>query len=133
MSAAAAASHPLGSSGLPMGSEQVTPDMEMVLLNKLAEVAQQLSLSSQQQAVNGERVAGLLDRMDTNLERAETERIEQHSETRSHMDNVARDMKAEIKADALERDYWWRKLLVVIAVAEFIRTGFVVGEALFKK
>jgi hypothetical protein len=100
------------------GSEQVTPDMEQVLLNRLTEVAQQLSITSQQQAVNGERIAGLLDRMDSSLERAEVERVTQHAETRNHVDAAAQTAKKEILLDAAKRDEFWRKFAILVPLLQ---------------
>lgn len=100
------------------GSEQVTPDMEQVLLNRLTEVAQQLSVTSQQQAVNGERIAGLLDRMDGNLERAEVERVAQHAETRAHMDSAAGKVTTAVNLEAAKRDEWWRKFAIIVPLLQ---------------
>jgi hypothetical protein len=92
--------------------------MEQVLLNRLTEVAQQLSVTSQQQAVNGERIAGLLDRMDGNLERAEVERVAQHAETRAHMDSAAGKVTTAVNLEAAKRDEWWRKFAIIVPLIQ---------------
>ena len=100
------------------GSEQVTPDMEQVLLSRLTEVAQQQAATAQQQAVSSERLVGLLERMDIAIERAEEERQHQHAETRSHVDDAVKSGVKEVTLDAAKRDEFWRKFAVLVPLLQ---------------
>jgi hypothetical protein len=100
------------------GSEQVTPDMEQVLLSRLTEVAQQQAVTAQQQAVSSERLVGLLERMDVAIERAEEERHQQHAETRSYVDGAVRSGVKEVTLDAAKRDEFWRKFAILVPLLQ---------------
>ena len=102
------------------GSEQVTPDMEQVLLNRLTEVAQQQAATAQQQAVSSERLVGLLERMDTAIERAESERQHQHAETRLYVDAAVKSGTKEITLDAGKRDEFYRKFLILVPLLQVV-------------
>jgi len=92
--------------------------MEQILLNRLTEVAQQLSVNSQQQAVNGERLAGLMERVDANLDRAEKERVALHIETRAHMDAASKSTVSSVNAEAMKRDEWWRRIAIIVPLLQ---------------
>lgn len=98
----------------------MTPDMEAMLLTKLTEVAQQ-------QAVNTERMAGLLERIGDEVLRASDEREKQHADTRAKVESIGRMVVDSSRADAEHRDAWWRKAIVVLGlsliVAEVVGAG----------
>ena len=94
--------------------------MDAIILNKLAEVAQQQATAAQSQAVSAERMAGIMESIDKALDRAELERDTLHVMTRAHVDTAARQIVSAISADSSARDGWWKKMAAIIAIIQII-------------